>query len=528
MDEIDDRHRRIERIADMIDGSADEPPPANALPDHVDGPPKPKRRPPAAQRDVLVGFASEFCEFWHDANRMAYATFPVAHHREHWPLRSREFRFWLSNEYYKKIGATIGGSQLDDSLRVMEARAVNDGAQYEPFVRVGGVGNRLYLDLADDGWRAIEITAQGWSICNDPPARMLRTPAMRALPEPEAGGMIEELRQFINVRSDDDFKLVVAWLVAALRGRGPYPILVVNGEQGSGKSFFCRVVRALIDPSAAPIRAVPKDERDILVSASNSCVLAFDNLSSVPPWLSDALCRLSTGGGFATRALHTDREEMIFEATKPILLNGIPMLTDRADLADRALTVHLRTISEEERRPEDEIERIIEAARPRILAALLDAASAALRRVEDVRLPRLPRLADFAKWVTAAEPCLGWEAGSFLSAYEANRRDVSDATFEADLVAVAIHGFVTSAEFPQGWRGTPTELLAALSGRVTETVRRMRRWPISAQSMGNAFDRAAPLLRSRGYTVQRRHSGMREIVIIPPAVPHRFADDEVP
>jgi putative DNA primase/helicase len=112
---------------------------------------------------------------------------------------------------------------------------------------------------------------------------------MRQLPEPVGGGMIEELRNFLNVRSDDDFKLVVAWLVAALRERGPYPVLVVNGEQGTGKSVFSRLVRSLVDPNAAPIRAVPKDDRDLVVSASNSWVLAFDNLSGVPAWFADAL-----------------------------------------------------------------------------------------------------------------------------------------------------------------------------------------------------------------------------------------------
>src|SRR6185437_9835926 len=114
-----------------------------------------------------------------------------------------------------------------------------------------------------------------------------------------------------------------------------------------------------------------------------------------PAWLSDALCRLATGGGFATRMLHTDNAEMIFEASRPILLNGIPSLTDRPDLADRALTVHLKTIPEDQRRPEDELLAEFEAARPRIIAALCDAVSAAMRNVDKVEFEKLPRMADF-------------------------------------------------------------------------------------------------------------------------------------
>ena len=135
----------------------------------------------------------------------------------------------------------------------------------------------------------MESTAAGWSVVEKPPLKFLRSSSMRPLLEPETGGMIEELRDFLNVRSDDDFMLAVAWLVASLRERGPYPVLVLNGEQGTGKSVFSRMMRSLVDPNAAPIRAVPKDDRDLVVSASNSWVLAFDNLSGVPSWFADAL-----------------------------------------------------------------------------------------------------------------------------------------------------------------------------------------------------------------------------------------------
>ena len=341
---------------------------------------------------------------------------------------------------------------------------------------------------------------------------------MRPLPEPEAGGMIEDLRPFLNVRSDGDFCLVVAWLVAAFRDRGPYPVLAINGEQGAGKSVFSRMIRALVDPSAAPIRAVPKDDRDLVVSAGNSWVLAFDNLSGVPAWFADAMCRLSTGSGFATRMLHTDRSESIFEAARPVILNGIPSLTDRADLADRTVTIHLATISEETRNPEDELIAAFEARRPGILGALLDAVSCALRNIDKVKLERSPRMADLAKWITAAEPALGWEPGQFLSVYRENRRDVIETSFEADAVAVAIRDYVV-ADHPEGWTGTATELLSALNGRVNEGVRRSKLWPLSAQGLGNRIDRIAPLLRNKSFVVERRHSGQRHIIIKPPPAP---------
>jgi putative DNA primase/helicase len=208
------------------------------------------------------------------------------------------------------------------------------------------------------------------------------------------------------VRGDDDFMMVVAWLVAALWGRRPYPVLVLNGEQGTGKSVFSRMIRSLVDPNAAPIRALSKHEHDLAVSAGNSWVLAFDNISSVPSLLSDALAGLATGRGFATRKHYTGREEEIFQASRPILLNGIPLLTERADLADRTLTIHLAVIPDDARRPEDELFAAFDARQPAILGALLDGMSAALRYFPTVKIEVSPRMADLVKVVTAAEPGL--------------------------------------------------------------------------------------------------------------------------
>jgi putative DNA primase/helicase len=421
---------------------------------------------------------------------------------------------WLSGRFYKESGSTIGGQALEDGIRVFEGRAVNEGLEYEPFVRIGQHDGSLFVDLCDARWRAVKVTASGWSINRKPPLKFLRSASMRPLPEPERGGVIEELRGFLNVRSNDDFMLTVAWEVAALSGCGPYPVLILNGEQGTGKSVFSRLIRSLVDPSAAPIRAIPKDDRDLVVSASNSHVLAFDNLSGVPAWFADALARLATKSGFATRMLHTDRDEFIFEGARPIILNGIPTLTDRADLADRAITIHLAVIAEDKRQPESELLAAFEAKRPAILGALLDALSAALRNLPTVKLDHAPRMADFAKLITAAEPGLGWEPGAFVGIYRQNRHDVTESAFEADPAAVAIRDF--SLEHSDGWTGTATELLNLLNGRVSEGVRRSRLWPDTAQRLGNRIDRVAPLLRSKGFVVERRHSGQRLITIVPP------------
>ena len=324
-------------------------------------------------------------------------------------------------------------------------------------VRVAEHNDRIYLDLADECWRAVEVGASGWRIVSAPPVRFIRTPGMLPLPVPERGGSIEALARLLNLPGRDEFVLVVAWLLAALRSGGPYPLLAIAGEQGSAKTFLTKVLRALIDPNVAPVRAAPREERELFISARNSHMLAFDNLSNMPPWISDALCRLASGGSFAVRRLYTDEDEVLFEAARPIVLNGIEEVITRPDLADRAIFLTLGPITEEQRRPEKDLWREFELERPRILGAMLDIAAHGLRTFSDVRIARWPRMADFAQWATACESAFG-PAGIFLRAYSENRRAARDGILEADPVAARVREIMARCST---WSGSASDLLRA-------------------------------------------------------------------
>ena len=280
---------------------------------------------------------------------------------------------------------------------------------------------RIYLDLADARWRAVEVGPDGWHVIGSPPVRFRRPAGMLPLPFPVRGGSIEALGSLLNLPHRNDFVLVVAWLLATLRSGGPHPLLAVAGEQGSAKTVLSKLLKALIDPHAAPVRALARDERELMIAATHSHLLAFDNLSGLPAFLSDALCRLASGGSLAVRRLYTDEDEMLFQAARPILLNGIENVVSRADLADRAIFLTMAPIADERRRSEAELWREFERVRPAILGALLDAAAHGLRTLPRVRLDRLPRMADFAIWATACETAF-WSSGTFVHCYEANRR----------------------------------------------------------------------------------------------------------
>ena len=328
-------------------------------------------------------------------------------------VRSRRFRGWLGAAFYTVTGKPAPAPALEEALALAEARALA-GPVYPVYVRVGEAEGRVYLDLADSAWRVVEVDARDWRILDRAPVRFRRAAGMLALPEPARAGRVDDLRGLVNVADDHAWRLLVAWLVMSLSPRGPYPFLGLNGEHGFAKTFTANRLRDLVDPNEAPNRAEPREPRDLVIAARNAWVLGFNNVSNLTPWLSDGLCRLATGSGFATRALHTDDDEVIFSAPRPIILNGIGEVVTRPDLLDRCLLLSLPTIPDAWRRNERELLQDFAALRPRVLGALLDAVSAALRNLDAAHLARAPRLADFARWVTAAEPALGWPAGTFL------------------------------------------------------------------------------------------------------------------
>jgi hypothetical protein len=233
---------------------------------------------------------------------------------------------------------------------VLAAKAMFEGPRTPVHYRVAGDATAIYIDLGDPEWKAIQITRDGWAVLERHPVRFWRTGGMAALPVPERGGGLDLLRPFVNVAGDDDWRLLVGWLLAAARPGFPYPILIEHGEQGSAKSTTTKVLRALIDPNRSPLRVAPHDIDDLMVSARVSWVVAFDNISRLPPYLSDALCRLSTGGGLSKRQLYTDSDEVLLEAMRPVILNGIEEAANRSDLLDRALIVEMPVIDETQRR----------------------------------------------------------------------------------------------------------------------------------------------------------------------------------
>jgi hypothetical protein len=525
---------------------------------------KPKRRATrpkekaerGSQASFLVELAVARCELFCDPQDEPYAAFAVAHsegetHRETHKIRSRSFNRWLRLLYFHERNGAPSSEAMSSASKTIEAKAHYDGVRHDVFLRSANLGDRVYVDLCDDHWRAIVIDGD-WRVIDDVPVHFRREPGMQPLPapsmiDPKKG--IARLKEVLCLRDERDLNVIVAWELAALAGRPPFTVLVFLGEPGSTKTSAAFAARSLVDPNAAPLRSKPKDLHEVFVAAVHSKVVAYNNLSHVPDWLSDGICVVSEGSGESQRELFTNADESLIVACAPFLITSIENVIRRGDLAQRTLYVHLANISDKERMTEEEFRRKFRRAHADILGALCRAVAHGLRTEKTLKIDALPRMATFYKWATACEGAL-WPKRTFAAAFEANALGATEDVIESDKAAFQLRLFMTDRG---EWNGTATQLLVELGAYVRRPVRdaeaayakatdagkyadraevekaaadlREARekardtlgegWPKAANALSGKLKRASPALRKAGIVIEwpTRHDGPKTIKI---------------
>ena len=409
-----------------------------------------------SQSTALVAIGSQ-AELFHDRTGTTFARIEVGDHLEIWALGSKHFRRWLTHEYYKDHGKVPKGEAVSAARGVLDGMAGFDGAEHELHNRVAWHDGAIYYDLADKGWRAVRIDAEGWRVVDRPPILFRRYAHQLPQVEP-ASGDAHRVLEFLNVRPADQI-LLLAWLVTAMVPDIPHPIPSFSGDKGSGKSMGQRVLRRLIDPSLVETLSFPRDKQELTQQLDHHYAPVYDNLDGLSWWLSDVLCRAVTGEGFSKRQLYTDDEDVIYSYRRVVMLNGINIVAQRPDLLDRSLLLGLERIPKGSRRPEAKLWREFDDARPSILGGVFDALSAAIRLHGTLDLPQLERMADFTEWAAAAAEALGYGKDAFLSAYAENIGVQTREAVEGNLVGATIIALMkTRSE----WSGTPTDLLLDL------------------------------------------------------------------
>jgi hypothetical protein len=507
--------------------------------------------------EKLITLATEKATLFHTPDKEAHAACKRGGHTEVYELETKEFRMWLRSEFRRAekerleavaraereraidASGALASDITDAPIEVarppaiplqaitmavheLQATAVLECPEEEVHLRVAGSGadGKIYIDLCNAEWEAVEISKEGWKIIGSDavPIRFVRSNIMRPLPRPIRGGSVEELRRLLTLGGDSDenkgaWSLVLAWLMQSLRPNGgQYPVLILLGGHGTAKTTTVEMLRDLVDPAVVPHEHTYNNAHELYIECVASWVIAMDNLSSLKDWLSDNICRLATGGGFKTRKLYTGRDQEVFKAKRPVIMNGISDVASKADLLDRALLVDLPVIQAADRRYLEELKADFYEHQPSILGALFDAMAAGLRNVEGVDLSgRLPRMADFARWAVATEEAFGMEEGTFMAAYAGSRGDATETALEAEPIWRVLYELAMEHDSEDRWVGNMKELLGELNAMETDAaLKHSKDWPKTERKLSDIIKRLGPALLELGIHVERVSKSKRE------------------
>lgn len=462
----------------------------------------------AAQQDnlqsMILDVARDGAEYAHTAEGEGVALVEVAGHREAHMLTSPTFDRWLRGEAFDSYEIVIPDYAMTTTIATLKAIGTFKGPQVEVHRRVAKHDGAYWIDLCDDQWRAIKVQPGKWEVIERPPVLFTRTSGMRPLPEPAKKGNLSLLWKHLNIPKQAQ-PLVLAWLLDSMRPDTPYPVLELVGEMGSSKSTTQKRLRALIDPHQVPLRGAPKCVEDLHIAASNAHVVSLENLSHLNGEQQDALCILSTGGGYATRQLYTNGGEHVMQSKRPVMLNGINAVATQPDLIERTVSVELPTITAKARKDEQGMEAAWAKDYPAIFTGMLDLFAKALGRLPAVVIPEgmAKRMIDFQRLGEAITVAQGGKAGEFSKQLDTLHGESALRGLESYGVAV---GLQVIAARPEGreWEGTYLQLLTEL-GRLGEIDR--SNWPKSPRHLSSQIKRIAPGLRRVGIRIETAGRG---------------------
>jgi hypothetical protein len=445
-----------------------------------------------SQASLLVAYVQERADLFHDQNTDVFAR--DSDTGEVRRIDGRPFRDWLQASFFESTGKSARDQSVREAISTLSGLGRFKGECLPVSVRVGLHEGAYYLDLATPGQSsAVKIESGRWQIVDNPPIMFLRTESMRPLPEPIRGGDLSALWKLVNI-PDDARLLVLAWLADCLRPETPFPVLELIGEQGSAKSTTQTVLRKLIDPNACDLRSPPKNVEDVFVGAGVNWLVSYENVSHIPGPMQDALCVLSTGGGFAKRKLYSDADESVIQVKRPIVLNGISAAITAQDLIDRSISIETPVIAT--RTETTAIWAEFDKQHARLFGAFLDVFATALQRLPRVKLPmeNRPRLIEFAHLGIAIAEATSSTGADFMRQFNQSRQESIARTIDASPVATALIDWFSdrgeqSAEMPVK---TLFNELDRFRPNQTDA------WPRSAKGFGDAMRRAAPALRSMG------------------------------
>lgn len=373
------------------------------------------------------------------------------------PLYSTEIKSLITYLYYQEYETTLSLGALNEALDTAGSMAMQEGNEWQLWVRSARAVEQLEIDQVGDGDHRIRIQPDQVEVIpsNEGDFLFIRSPDARPLPMPKlcsdskaALDKLDLLKNYINLEDPDNILIVWAWVAYSLFGLRGFPILALVGSPGSGKSEIARIIRQLIDPNTLPLGSIAASDREAFIEARSIRLLSFDNIQPIRKVdISDRLAKIATGGGIRPRQLYSDNATNAMFVCNPIITTSIEVPARRPDLVDRMLTINLRRVPEEQRIPASLLEERFEGDAPEILGGICVLISKAMveLRLLDPTAIQLPRLADFGLFGIAVERVLGLPDGRFIELYQKSIKVSSQGVVEEEPLLQAIIALMESS-----------------------------------------------------------------------------------
>lgn len=430
------------------------------------------------------------------------------------PIRGSEFCNLVLVEHAKQ-GTVLKNSEITEIVDQLYAHALVKGQQVDIYYRVAPIENGVAVDVGDHENTHIHITPGNVEVLKTGSEPLFRrTQVCSSLPLPASKGNLNLFRKWLNV-SDTDASLLTAYITYTIAhakiSSTKFPILVILGDQGTGKSFLVsNCILRLTDPTKLGLQVFPSNSKDLSIALNNTHVAAFDNMRNFNAKMSDFLCVASSGGNTCERKLYTNNEVSLQPLHGAVIMNGIHSIVNHSDLAQRSLPIRTLPLSESNRRSETEILKEFNRELPVIYRGFLDLISNILLHLDSVEVTHPERMIDFVKWLAAMEKVDGTQPGKYQSLYSAALHEAQLDTLLTNSLASAVLQFMQNTD---QWSGTPTELLELLERQVTHSTRYDRDWPSSPISLSKRLNSLKASLKGQKINVSFHRGKERKITI---------------
>ena len=444
---------------------------------------------------------------FHDELDEAYISLEINGHQEVWPCKSKAMKRLLSSKYWDRQAKPLGSESTKSMMAVLEGKACFDGSPIKLHNRVAWHDESLWYDLTNGKWQAIRIGKEGWEIIDHPPILFKRFKHHQYQLTPAQNGNIDLFLNYVNITNSDQRLLLLVFLISCFIPDFPHVMLVIYGAQGSSKSTLSKLTRLVIDPSTIEVVSLPDNQKELVQTLAHHHFLFFDNISYVSEDASDTLCKAITGSGFSKRELYENDEDIIYKIQRCIGINGINLVTIRADLLERSLLLELERIDQNNRKTEKELYENFRNDLPQIIGGVFDVLVKAINIKPSISVQSLPRMADFAEWGCAIAQALGYSNEAFLRAYENNIGRQTEMLVNENIVASTLFTFM---EGKDEWKDSVTELLKKLT-EIAEfegiNTKNDKSWPKAGNILSRRLNELSTSLKKMGLSTTISTSG---------------------